>query len=147
MTYSERLHIPWWWTLVGLLFVGSLAVAVLAYVDLVVGIVFSAVILLAAVLGMVLYGGTRLEVDERGFAAGRYRLAAPYIAGATALEGEDARASLGVQADHRAFLFTRPYLTGLVRIDLDDDADPHPYWLVSTRNPQALAAAIEKVKP
>lgn len=146
MTYSERLHIPWWWTLIALIFVGSLDVAVFAYVDLPVGITFAVVTLIAAICAIVLYGGSRLQVDERGLRVGRYRLGAAYIAGATPLEGEDARSVLGPQADHRAFLYTRPYVPGLVRVDLDDPADPHSAWLISTRDPQSLATAIDKVK-
>ncbi|PID54264.1 MAG: hypothetical protein CSB46_03540 [Micrococcales bacterium] len=35
-------------------------------------------------------------------------------------------------------------LSGVVRIGLDDPSDPTPYWLVSSRNPQALAAAVNE---
>ena len=144
MTYSERLHIPWWWMLIGLLFAGSLAVAVLAYVQLQIGIAVSALIMLAVLLTLVAYSRTRLTVDADGLTAGRYRLGHPYIAGVTPLEGEEARSALGPDADHRAFLFTRPFLSSLVRVDLNDPADPHPYWLVSTRHPERLAEALRQ---
>ncbi|AQP46991.1 hypothetical protein BW730_05125 [Tessaracoccus aquimaris] len=144
MTYSERLHIPWWWMLIGLLFAGSLAVAVLAYVHLQIGIAVSVLIMLAVLLTLVAYSRTRVTVDADGLTAGRYRLGHPYIAAATALDGEQARAALGPDADHRAFLFTRPFLSSLVRVDLDDPADPHPYWLVSTRHPERLADALRQ---
>ena len=32
----------------------------------------------------------------------------------------------------------------LVRVDLNDPADPHPYWLVSTRHPERLADALRQ---
>jgi hypothetical protein len=36
----------------------------------------------------------------------------------------------------------RPYIKTAVEITLDDDDDPVPYWLISTRNPEPLAAAL-----
>jgi hypothetical protein len=35
---------------------------------------------------------------------------------------------------------------GLVRVPLLDPADPAPYWVVSTRHPEALAAALERAQ-
>ena len=47
-----------------------------------------------------------------------------------------------VEADARAFLLLRPYVKTAVRVDLEDPADPTPYWLLSSRRPEALAAAL-----
>jgi hypothetical protein len=38
----------------------------------------------------------------------------------------------------------RPWVDGVVRVALTDPADPAPYWLVSTRRPEVLAAALER---
>jgi len=146
VTYSERLTLPWWWTLLGLLFTVSLSVAVLAYVRPAVGISFTVLLMGAVAMALFAYGRTRLTVNPTGLRVGRYRVEGRYIAGATALVGEAARAALGPDADHRAFLFTRPFIAPVVRVDLADPADPHPYWLVSTRDPERLAAAIEEVR-
>ncbi len=48
----------------------------------------------------------------------------------------------GVDADARAFLLTRPYLKRSVKVTVADPADRTPYWLVSTRHPHRLAAAL-----
>jgi len=45
-------------------------------------------------------------------------------------------------ADARAYLLIRPYLRQAVRIDVEDPADPTPYWLVGTRHADRLAAAL-----
>lgn len=142
MTYSERLHAPWTWWLVGLGFEVCIAVAVLAYLPLPAGITVCALFLVAVIAGILAYGGIVVRVDESGLNVGRYRLESRYIAAAEPYEGEAAREALGPAADPRAFLFTRPFITDVVRIDLDDLADPHPYWLVSTRRPKDLAAAL-----
>lgn len=142
MSYSERLHIPWWWIVLGLLFVASVGVAVIAYLELWLAIAVIVLSLVAVGLGLQAYSRTLLRVDSSGFTAGRYRLEHPYVGEVTPLEGEAARVALGPESDHRSFLFTRPYISGLVRIDVRDDADPHSCWMVSTRRPQELADAL-----
>lgn len=146
MTYRERLYIPWWWAVIALLFWASLAVAVLAYVPLGPAVAFSVLAAIGIGVALLAYGSTLIGVEGATFAAGRYRVSGEYIAGAAALTGEDARRAVGPEADHRAFLFTRPFVTGLVRVDLQDPADPHPYWLVSSRRPEKLAAAVESAR-
>ena len=49
----------------------------------------------------------------------------------------------GVDADARAYLLLRPYITRSVRVRVEDPADPTPYWLVSTRHPRTLAAVLD----
>lgn len=142
MTYSERLHTPWTWWLVGLGFEICILVAVLAYLPNALGVAICLFFLVAVIAGLLAYGGALLTVDSAGLRVGRYRLEARYIAGAEGFTGEAARVALGPAADPRAFLFTRPFVSGVVRIDLADDADPHPYWLVSSRRPAELAAAV-----
>lgn len=146
MTYRERLHVPWWWAVIALLFWLSLAVAVVAYVPLQLAVAFSALAAIALCLALVAYSRTLVAVDQDALVAGRYRLTREHIAGVVALSGAPARSAFGPEADHRAFLFTRPFIADLVRVDLADPADPHPYWLVSTRHPEELAAALANRK-
>ena len=47
-----------------------------------------------------------------------------------------------MDADARAYLLLRPYLKRAVRVEIADPADPTPYWLVATRHPETLAAAL-----
>jgi hypothetical protein len=48
----------------------------------------------------------------------------------------------GVDADARAYLVLRGYCGGAVKVEVDDPGDPTPYWLVSSRRPLQLAAAL-----
>lgn len=146
MTYTERLSVPWTWWLVGAAFEVAIAIAVLAYLPLEAGLAVCGLFLVAVIAGLLAYGATKIEVDAHGLSVGRYRLEASYLSGAEAFEAEAAREALGPGADPRAFLFTRPFLNDLVRVDLDDAADPHPCWLVSTRHPAKLAAAINALR-
>ncbi|GAA0036018.1 DUF3093 domain-containing protein [Brevibacterium metallidurans] len=65
-----------------------------------------------------------------------------FISAARALDTEAARTASGTGLDARAFLVTRPWVKTSVRIDIDDVNDPTPYWLVSSRHPRELAAAL-----
>ena len=59
-----------------------------------------------------------------------------------ALDREAFRQQTGALADPRAFVVSRPWLHTAVRLMLDDPADPTPYWVVGTRRPQELLAAL-----
>ena len=62
----------------------------------------------------------------------------------TALDAEEMRLQAGRDADARAYLLLRPYLKRGVRVDLTDPSDPAPYWLISSRRPDRLAAALTR---
>lgn len=130
--------------MIGIGFVASIGVAVIAYLELWLALTTIALSLVAVALALLSYSRTALRVDGEAFTAGRYRLEHPYRGEVTALEGEAARSALGPGADHTAFLFTRPYIESLVRIEIRDEADPHGCWLVSTRRPRELAAALSE---
>jgi hypothetical protein len=48
-----------------------------------------------------------------------------------------------VSLDARAWLVIRAWVDPVVRIELGDPEDPAPYWLVSSRKPQKLVAALQ----
>jgi Protein of unknown function (DUF3093) len=84
----------------------------------------------------------QLVVTDDTFRAGRARLPLSVVSGAEALDADDMRKARGVDADARAFLCIRGWLPVGVRVRLHDPEDPTPYWLVSSRRPEALATAI-----
>nr|WP_255622140.1 DUF3093 domain-containing protein [Tessaracoccus sp. OS52] len=139
------MRVPWWWWFVALLAVGSLAVALFAY--LTVPLATAVVVLFAFAVGAVAYsyGNAAVSVSGDRLSVGRFSVEGKWIRGAEALQGDAAVAALGPEADTRDFLQTRPYVRDLVRVDLADPADPHPHWLVSSRNPDELASAIRAI--
>jgi hypothetical protein len=48
--------------------------------------------------------------------------------------------------DARAWLLIRGWITPVVKVDLTDPTDPTPYWIVSTRRPAEVVAAIAKAR-
>ena len=69
------------------------------------------------------------------------------VAGAvTPLDAEQTRRARGPEADANAFLVLRPWVATAVRVEITDPADPTPYWLVSTREPQRFATAASTAR-
>jgi hypothetical protein len=86
--------------------------------------------------------GAVVEVDAQTLRAGRARIERHYLGTAEALTGEAARNAFGRDCDPKAYLVLRSYAPGAVRVEVTDPQDPAPYWLIATRNPQRLAAAL-----
>lgn len=91
------------------------------------------------------YGSVLLVVDEAGVQVGRARLDPTHVGAAEALGPAELRERLGPRADARAWLMTRPYVDRGVALAVDDPTDPTPYWLVSSRRPEAFVAAVDEL--
>ncbi|PWD49832.1 DUF3093 domain-containing protein [Serinibacter arcticus] len=84
---------------------------------------------------------------DPGLRAGRAFLEAWHIGEVTELDRAASREALGPGADARAHLAHRGWITTAVKVSVLDPDDPTPYWLVSTRRPAELAAALVAVRP
>jgi len=92
--------------------------------------------------GLYTLGRIRTAVDAEDLRVDDARLPLHFVAEAVPLTAEEKRTLLGPEAEPLAFVIQRPWIRGAVRVDLDDPADPTPYWLISSRSPADLAAAI-----
>ena len=88
------------------------------------------------------YGGARVKVADGVLAAGRARVPVDLLADPEVLGPAATSRAVGQEADARAYLLLRPYLKHSVRVRVVDPSDPPPSWLVSTRHPRRLAAAL-----
>jgi hypothetical protein len=55
---------------------------------------------------------------------------------------EGKQVALGPELDPAAHLVHRAWIGPVVRIEVTDPDDPTPYWIVSSRDPDALVAAL-----
>jgi DUF3093 family protein len=83
-----------------------------------------------------------LTVTATSFAAGRARVPMSVVAQVDELDPTLMRQARGVRLDARAYLCIRGWLPAGARVVLDDPEDPTPYWIVSSRNPEALTRAL-----
>lgn len=144
--YRERLGVPlWWWLLVTacVLVFGSgvwaglsLTIAALTYAGLE---AISAAIMLS-------WGSARIVVTNDVLIAGRHRLPLAEIADVAVLDRDQAAALRGPRADPAAVLLLRPWLPLGVFVEVAGRPASQPYWLVATRRPEQLAAAIEQAR-
>ena len=74
--------------------------------------------------------------------AGQAHLPASVVARTAAIPRSAKSAALGRQLDPAAFVLHRTWVGPLVLVVLEDPDDPTPYWLVSSRNPEKLIAAL-----
>jgi Protein of unknown function (DUF3093) len=144
--YAERLYVPLRWWVQGTMMIASLWLALVVAIPGAAawGITGVAALLLAACF--VGYGA-RVGVTSGELHAGRAHILLEHVGAVEALDAEGTRRLAGVDADARAYLVLRPYLKRAVRIEILDAADPTPYWLVSTRRPAELAAALAPASP
>jgi hypothetical protein len=140
--YAERLAVPWWWWLAAAVLAGALAAELwLGNPGARVWLPF-AVLLPATMLGLWWLGRVRVTVTGTDLCVDDARLPARFVADAVPIDADGKRELLGPAADPVAFVVQRPWIRGAVQVVLDDPADPTPYWVVSSRDPVRLAAAV-----
>jgi hypothetical protein len=138
--YREKLWpSPWLFVIIALVIPASLLVFL--PISLLVGVLTAAGLYLGSVLVLVLASPT-VSVSNGVLTAGRASIETHLLGEAVAREGADATLERGQKLDARAWLLIRGWITPVVRIPLEDPTDPAPYWLVSSRNPKKMAAAI-----
>ncbi len=141
--FEERLGVPLRWWVQGTMLVATLWLAMIVALPALLawGITVATMVLLCAALWS--YGSARILVGDGELLVGRARIGVEHLGAAQALDPEQTRRTAGVEADARAFLLLRPYLKRAVRVEITDRRDPAPYWLVATRRPDELAAALD----
>jgi hypothetical protein len=144
--YDERLSVPLRWWVQGTMLVASLWLAVVVALPLTAAWLVTGVALVAMAGLFWGYGAVRLRVSGGRFSAGRAGIDVRFLGRPVALDAGDARRLAGRDADARAYFLLRPYLKRAVQVPLVDPDDPTPYWLVSTRRPDRLVAALESAR-
>ncbi|WP_243640393.1 DUF3093 domain-containing protein [Nocardioides jejuensis] len=144
MEYAERLFVPLRWWVQATMLVATFWLALVVAVPPVAAFSIIAVIAALVAAGFLRYGAIRVQVTDGELRAGRAHLPLGYVGTVTPLDKEQTRLLAGRDANARAYLAMRPYVKRSVRIDVNDPQDPTPYWLVSTRRPKQLAAALAR---
>ena len=140
--YDERLGVPLRWWALATMFLASMLLAFLVATPTWVALTGTALLSAAVLGGFWSYGKARVTVRDGVLTAGRARISVEHVGAVEALDADATHRLAGRDADARAYLLLRPYLRRAVRIAIVDPADPTPYWLVSTRRPVRLAAAL-----
>ena len=105
-----------------------------------------AIVLFAIGIGFLWVTTPTIEVTDAALRAGRASLPIRFVGDATAITGDAATLARGQHLDARAWLLLRGWVKDVVRVENTDPHDPAPYWLVSSRRPDELVAALDAAK-
>ena len=140
--FDERLSVPWWWYPLAL----GIAVLLGAEVHMGypgvrswIGYAVTVPLLLGAVVWV---GRTRVRVTGAELRVGEAALPLRFVGRVDVVQRPDKQQALGPDLDPAAFLLHRGWVGPVVRIEVTDPDDPVPYWIVSTRDPDGLVAAL-----
>lgn len=142
--YRERLG-PSLWVLVGAAVVAPMAALVFVQLDTTIALVIGALVG-AGVIALLLASAPVVEVDEGLLSAGRAHIDVSLLGDAVALHGQDARNARGPELDPRAWHLIRGGIDGAVVVRITDPDDPAPTWVISSRTPERLVAAIGRAR-
>jgi hypothetical protein len=143
-SYRERLSVPVMWWVLAVVCVALLGSEVWAGLGGFIPVI--TYVVLALIVGAVLVNWSTAVIEVTGGAlrAGRATLPLDKAGEVVALDEEQAARLRGPRADPAAHLLLRPYLKRAVYIEVADPAGGVPYWLLATRRPDELAAAIQR---
>jgi hypothetical protein len=105
----------------------------------------AAIVAVLGVVGLVtllLVTTPAVTVSTDSFVAGRAAIPTAMVSGIEALDPAQMRQARGVGLDARAYLCIRGWLPAGAKVILNDPEDPTPYWIVSSRTPDALVLAV-----
>ncbi|MEU4389527.1 DUF3093 domain-containing protein [Kribbella sp. NPDC023855] len=140
--YRERLSVPVRWWIIAAAAVITLYVIIAVPAGVGAGLAVAGIAAVLLTTLFIRYGGAVVAVDSEKLRAGRAVIEREYLGKAEALTGEAVRTAFGRDCDPAAYLVLRSYVRGAVRVEITDPQDPAPYWLIATRNPDRLAAAL-----
>jgi len=83
-----------------------------------------------------------LIIDDSELRIRRAHVPLRFITGVVRLDERSLRRLVGRDGDPRAFVSIRPWIGPGVQVLIDDADDPTPYWVISTRHPDRVLAAL-----
>ena len=126
LSYELGLNRPWYWTLIGAIVFGAAAL-------------WSLISLSENVIRV-----EKTSHGERWLYAGPAKLPASVIERTLAVPATAKSAAMGRQLDPEAYVASHAWVPEMVMLVLNDPHDPTPYWLISTKDPDALLEALDR---
>ncbi|SDI81836.1 Protein of unknown function [Arthrobacter subterraneus] len=138
--YDERLWpTPFVWVLVT--GVAGASILVFAPISMLTGII-ACITIFVIVAALLILSTPRITVTASTLKVGRAHIDRTYLGTARSYRNKEATHQRGPALNALAYLCIRGWIDPVVRIDIDDEEDPTPYWLVSTRHPTKLVNAV-----
>jgi Protein of unknown function (DUF3093) len=145
--YRERLFAPPVWWVLGMVTMLTFGAIVWTGFDLLITIAVFAALIGTTAAFLLNWSRAVIEVTPGELRAANATLPLAMTGEVRALNEAQARALLGPRADPSAYTLIRPYLRCAVYVEIKGPDPAVPYWLLATRHPAELAAAIETSRP
>lgn len=104
--------------------------------------VIVAIVLYGGCVTLILISSPAVTVTETEFIAGGARMPRELIGSVQSYQEPESTLERGQRLDARAWLLIRGWIAPVVKVENLDPKDPTPYWLVSSRHPEKLEAAL-----
>jgi hypothetical protein len=140
--YREKLSPSWWMVLATALFVPATLIIFLP-LSVWVGLGVGSALWLGS-WGILWFFSPTISVEDHHIGAGRARIEHTWVDSMEIFRTQEATEQRGTQLDARAWLVLRPWIDPVVKITLKDPNDPTPYWLISSKNPDAFVTAWQE---
>jgi hypothetical protein len=146
-SYTEHVRAPAGVWILGMLSAFTFASIAWAGFDVLVAIASYVVICGGCAAVLLAWGHATVEVSDGELRAGKFTLPLAMTGEVAALDEARTRALRGPSADPRALVMSRPYLRLAVYVEVIGEHQNRPDWLIGTRRPAELAAAIGRSRP
>lgn len=142
--YRERLG-PSLWILVAAALAAPMVALVLTPVDTTVALVIGVAVGVLLV-GVLIAAAPVVEIRDGELRAGRAHIGVEFLGDPAIHTGDDARHARGAGLDPRSWHLIRGGIDGVVVIPVTDPDDPTTAWVISSRTPDRLAAAVRRAQ-
>ncbi len=140
--YKERSPWPIWLWLFLLFLAATLALAIWAAL----GTRWGWISMLVQFLGLLFLSqrsALTIEVTQKQLRVGDATIDRKFLGAIVALSADEMRQWRGPLSDPAGYMALRFWLSRGVKIQINDPKDPTPYWLISSKKAQPLAAALQ----
>jgi hypothetical protein len=144
--YRERLYVPLAWWLLSVPTVLILGATLYAGLAEPWPVIIMAGLAAGCAAFLVTAGLATLELRDGALRAGNAVLPLAAVSEVACLDENQTRRLRGPRADPAAYLYSRPYLKESVYLAAATPGSATPYWLIGTRHPAELAAAIGRCR-
>lgn len=142
--YSERLT-PSLWAICSAAVLAPMAMMVFVPLNKTVALAVGLLVAVAVVFVMLRVAPV-VEIIGGELRAGRAHIPVRLLGTVRQFTGMQARQVRGPGLDARSWHLIRGGIDGLIVVEVIDPDDPAPAWIVSTRTPDRLAAAIQRAQ-
>jgi hypothetical protein len=140
--YREVMRPPLWLMLFLTFMLGSLVLAIWAALDMQ-ATVITAILSLIIILAVPILGAERIVLDQSKLQIGRAHIEREFIATVEEIPTKEFLILRTRGADPAAFHALVFWVSRGVKVTINDQRDPTPYWLISTKQGAELKRALE----